>query len=179
MKIKICILLLLVLCVPRANAADWFEFDPPRNAQGGVIDMSDWLDAPAGKHGFVQVKSDQLMFEDGTPIKFWGVNICSARPYTDHATADAWADMLARYGVNSVRFHKFTSHGMPDSVSTTLTPENYKRLDYFSARLKEKGIYYGWSPIYGHKPRPADSSKILAYNEIANADMNKIGRAHV
>ncbi|MDZ7721276.1 MAG: hypothetical protein U5R06_00245 [candidate division KSB1 bacterium] len=172
MKAILVIVFVFLGAVYNGQAAEWFEFDPPENLQGGIIDMSDWLDAPAGKHGFVQIKSEQLVCEDGTPIKFWGVNICSGRPYTDHATADTWADMLARYGVNSVRFHKFTSHAMPDTLSTTLTPEKYERLDYFSARLKEKGIYYGWSPIYGHKPRPADSSKMLAYNEIANADMN-------
>ena len=153
-------------------AADWFPFVPTKGAKGGIIDMSNWLEKPAGQHGFLQCKSDQLVFQDGTPIKFWGVNICSARPYTDHESAQAWADILARYGVNSVRFHKFTSHALPDSISTDLSAEKYERLDFFSTRLREQGIYYGWSPVYGHKPRPADRSKLLAYDEIAAADMN-------
>jgi len=29
---------------------------------------------PAGKHGFLQVKGENFVFEDGTPAKFWGTN---------------------------------------------------------------------------------------------------------
>jgi len=150
---------------------DWFEFQPDEDFYGSVIDMSEWLDKPAGKHGFVQMQGDDFVFEDGTPVKFWGVNICSARPFTDDETIDQWVGQLSHYGVNGVRFHKFTQHGLSDTYSDRLKDEKWEHFDYFQASLREAGIYYGWSPIYGHKLRPGDKDRLLAYDEIADADM--------
>jgi len=150
---------------------EWFEFQPDENFYGSVIDMSDWLDKPAGSHGFVKMEGDDFVFEDGTPVKFWGVNICSARPFTDDATIDQWVQQLTHYGVNGVRFHKFTQHGLSETRSDRITQEKWNHFDYFQASLREAGIYYGWSPIYGHKLRPGDKERLLAYDEIARADM--------
>ena len=36
----------------------------------GVLNFSHLLDAPAGKHGFVQSKNGHLYFEDGTRARF-------------------------------------------------------------------------------------------------------------
>lgn len=147
-------------------AAGWFPFSPGEKFFPAEIDMTSWLDAPAGKHGFVQRKDDKLIFEDGTRVKFWGTNICSNQPFVEHAVADKWVDFLAKYGINSVRFHKFTYHVLTPEYSTQLIPEKMDNFDYFHNRLREKGIYYGWSPVYGHKPRPGDKSRLLAYDEI-------------
>jgi beta-galactosidase/beta-glucuronidase len=70
--------------------------------------MKAWLDAPAGKHGFVQMKGDDLQFQNGKPVKFWGVNIASNRPFVEREEAIRWTDFMAAYGINAVRFHKFT-----------------------------------------------------------------------
>ena len=169
MRSKIIIIIFLFNFL---SASNWYEFKPADKLGESVFNMSDWLDKPAGKHGFCQIQNDELVFEDGTPVKFWGVNICSERPYTTNQEADKWANILAEYGVNSVRFHKFSSHGMPENISTDLSAENYKQFDYFHAALKKQGIYVGWSPIYGHKPRPGDKDKLIAYDEIAAADLN-------
>ena len=29
---------------------------------------------PAGKHGFLQTRGREFVFEDGTPVRFWGTN---------------------------------------------------------------------------------------------------------
>lgn len=149
----------------------WYVFNPEENGSETVIDMSDWLDKPAGNHGFVEVKGKDLIFEDGEKVKFWGVNICSQRPYSDKNTIDKWVPFLAKYGINSVRFHKYTYHGMKGPGSTEIDPGLQENMDYFQHRLKEAGIYFGWSPIYGHKVRPGDRNRLLAYDEIAAADM--------
>ena len=145
---------------------DWIVFQPDSNYTKGIINMENWLDKPAGKHGFVQIKKDKLIFEDGTPVKFWGVNICSHLPYSDSSTVEKWANYLSKYGVNAVRFHKFSSHAINDNISTELDPDKFKRFDYFQYILREKGIYYGWSHIYGHNPKKADSVNMLNYSEI-------------
>ncbi len=148
----------------------WFEFKPGEDFSESVIDASEWLDAPAGKHGFLQMKGDAFMFEDGTPVKFWGVNICSQRPYSEKEEVDQWVQQLAKYGINGVRFHKFTSHANTGNSSTIPDEELYRKFDYFNAELRKKGIYYGWSHIYGHKVKPDDRDKLLNYEEIAGLD---------
>ncbi|MDO1499036.1 hypothetical protein Q2T40_01430 [Winogradskyella maritima] len=54
------------------------------------------------------MNGENLAFENGVPVKFWGVNICSNKPFVDNDKADKFVDMLAFMGVNGVRFHKFT-----------------------------------------------------------------------
>jgi len=151
---------------------NWFPFKPTTDQSKSIIKMNDWLEAPAGKHGSIKMNGDQLQFEDGTPIKFWGVNISANDVFTNHENAETWSNTLSNYGVNAVRFHKFSQPGMEENTSTKLSKEKYERLDYFSSKLKEKGIYYGWSPIYGHRPKSGDSIKLLAYEELALANMN-------
>lgn len=169
---------LLLACKPKSDP--WFVFQPAPPDSMSVINMTSWLDAPAGKHGFLQAGGDSLLFEDGTPIKFWGVNICSERPYFEADTIDKWIRFLAFHGINGVRFHKFTSHGLTGDVSTIIDSSKYARFDYFQQQLREAGIYYGWSPIYGHKPLPGDSSRMLAYGEIAQADLgNHLSRSTI
>lgn len=151
-----------------ADVSNWFPFTPENELNEGVINMNDWLNAPAGKYGFVQYEDEKLVFENGEPVKFWGTNICSRLPYVDGNEADKFAAFLAKYGINSVRFHKFTSHGYADKTSTQLAPDKYERFDYFQAKLREKGIYYGWSHIYGQRVLEKDSSRLVAYSEIKN-----------
>lgn len=148
----------------------WFAFEGEDDYAESMIDASHWLDAPAGKHGWVKMKDDRFEFENGEPIKFWGVNIAMGWAYADHDEAVEWARYLSKYGVNSVRFHKHSWNGLEgQSVSTKINPEKQARHDFFVQELKEKGIYYGWSHIYGHRPKPGDSTRILAYEEVLNA----------
>ena len=158
---------------------DWFAFRPDEDFSPSVIDTGAWLDAPAGRHGFVRPAGERLEFEDGTPVRFWGTNICNRRPACEAATAERWARFLAKYGVNAVRFHKFTwpgdeGLGVPGGDSTVLDPAGLDRMDYFVARLRELGIYTGWSHIYGHRPQEGDRHRLLAYDEVKQA-----GGAHL
>jgi hypothetical protein len=150
------------------NTSNWFPFTPSSTPVAGAIGMQSWLDAPAGKYGFVRSVDDKLVFENGRPVKFWGTNICSAVPFTDSKRADAFVGFLAKYGVNAVRFHKFSWYGYSAERSTELDPAKFARFDYFQSQLRQKGIYYGWSHIYGHRVSPGDSARLLAYQEIKN-----------
>lgn len=175
LKLSSCLLFFSIILFNATNIfsqdnpyENWFEFKPEEDFSESVIDMTEWLDAPAGRHGFVQMKNDDLVFEDGTSVKFWGVNISSRKPFSDATTVDKWVKHLSKYGVNAVRFHKFTWDAYKEGFSTKLDEEKYKNFDYFNAELRKKGIYYGWSHIYGHKVKPADKEKLLAYEEVAN-----------
>src|SRR5206468_12080683 len=60
---------------PVLTTPDWFAYQPKWATGKSAIGMEDWLDKPAGKHGGVRMKADQFVFEDGTPVKFWGTNL--------------------------------------------------------------------------------------------------------
>lgn len=155
------------LISPPVAQAQWFPLKINESAEKVEFDMTQWLHKPAGKHGFVKIDNDRFVFEDGTPIKFWGTNIASEKPFMPAAEAEAWSEWLARYGFNAVRFHKFTWRASDGIQSTVVTDDKWKNFDYLCYQLREKGIYYGWSHIYGHKVMPGDSSRLLAYNEVA------------
>ncbi|MFO7959215.1 MAG: beta-galactosidase [Candidatus Brocadiia bacterium] len=144
----------------------WFPFEPTNATEPGVVGMADWLDAPAGKHGYVQIDGDGFSFEDGTPVVFWGVNNGSGGCAPNHEAARQRAAWYSRYGVNAVRLHKFTNPCKDDRVSTRLKDDAWDRIDYYCARLRDKGVYYGWSHIYGHRIRPGDRDRLLAYEEL-------------
>ena len=58
--------------------------------------------------------------------------------------------------------------GIGDEIDgTRLTPQGLDRMDYFMAKLKEHGIYYGLSHTYGYRIRPGNRDRYLAYDEIA------------
>lgn len=160
-----------ILAHAQESTSYWF---PLNHAVDGpttesIIGMENWLDKPAGKHGFLKIEGSGFEFEDGTPVKFWGVNISSDRIFSNKETADRYVQYLTKYGVNAVRFHKFTWNAAKGDSSTVIREDLYTYMDYFLSELKDKGIYYGWSHIYGHKLRPSDKNRVLAYDEIVNA----------
>ena len=64
---------------------------------------------PAGQEGFITVKDGHLVKADGKRFRIWGVNLTG---WTQGSTnlppkeqAAAWAAVLARSGINCVRFH--------------------------------------------------------------------------
>ena len=151
---------------------DWFPFTPSGEAVAGVISMNDWLDKPAGKRGGVRMVGDRFQFEDGTPVKFWGVNLSYGGGCApEKAAADFTAARYAKYGVNGVRLHKFSypknKMGIGDlDDATKMTPDGLDRLDYFSAQLKTNGVYYGWSHTFGFYVCPGNRGRLVAYDEI-------------
>ena len=71
----------------------------------GAMDFSYLLDAPAGKHGFVQVKDGHLYFEDGLRAKFFGCDIAMNGCMPDKEKAEVDAERIAKSGLNIVRLH--------------------------------------------------------------------------
>jgi hypothetical protein len=151
---------------------DWFAFTPSADVVPGVISMNDWLDKPAGKRGGVRMAGDRLQFEDGTPVKFWGVNLSYGGGCApEKKAAEFTAARYAKYGVNGVRLHKFSypknKMGIGDlDDATKMTPDGLDRLDYFAAQLKKSGVYFGWSHTYGFYPCPGNRARLVAYDEI-------------
>ena len=127
-------------------------------ANRGVLDYSHLLDAPAGKHGFVETRGGRLYFEDGTRARFLGFNVAARSNTPDHETARKLAERFASMGVNVIRLHAADAPigDEPGSWSScreaplldyekgngrSFHTEGLDRFDYFAAQLKQKGIY--------------------------------------
>lgn len=124
----------------------------------GVLDYSHLLDAPAGKHGFVESRKGHFYFEDGTRARFLGFNVAARSNTPDHETADKMAARFAGMGVNIIRLHAADGPigeepgswssckeapllDYESGSSRKFHKEGLDRFDYFAAKLKEKGIY--------------------------------------
>jgi hypothetical protein len=162
----VAFLLAAVSWVQAAETDDWFEFQPKNDAAPGVIGMQDWLEKPAGKRGPLRIEKDGFVLGDGTPIKFWGVNLGNLDNAPDPDTGRAWADRYAKYGVNCVRLHKFMPDIMAKESSTRFDPERAGNFDAFTHTLRERGMYYGFSWVFSHKVRSEDRDKLRHFDEI-------------
>ena len=133
---------------------DWFPWTADADmSRTSVIDASGLLEAPAGKHGRVQRNGDHLIY-NGKPIKFWGLNTCYNAIASPKEVSEQRAAFYAKYGVNAVRLHKFADGPDWDGVLnrnsyTQYNPEKLFLMDYYVAKLKEKGIYVLLSANFG------------------------------
>lgn len=129
---------------------------------------------PAGKHGFLHVEKDNFVFEDGTPAKFWGVNLNGAACFPDKEYAPKVARRLAQAGCNIVRFHQLDAEfGTPNifnftkgrHVRTTrkLDERSLDALDYLIYCLKEEGIYCYLDMLTYRQFKEADGVKDAQY----------------
>ena len=143
-----------------------FTMDHRPEGSRSPVDVSFLLDAPAGKHGFLEVKDGHLATGDGQRIRLWGVNITDWSPGSRQipAKADAglWAATLARFGVNCVRFQFLDlkePRGLIDNKrddTRALDPQQLDREDYFIAELEKRGIYIDFNLLVGRPFNAAD-----------------------
>ena len=144
--------------IPFPAYADSFPFD---------IRFAFGDEAPAGKHGFLTVKGDKFVFEDGTPAKFWGANFNSALCFPTHEYAEQVARRVAAAGVNIVRLHQMDADWStpnifqfakgPRLVKTGIAdPESLDRMDYLIKCLKENGVYIYMDVLTYRKFRTAE-----------------------
>lgn len=163
-------LLLAHACAVAQEDDGWYEFKPTSENGPSVIGMEGWLDGPAGSHGPVLMRGQDLVFQDGRRVKFWGVNLGGSDCTPSREQADYWAERFARYGINCVRFHKPWDDLYRDDDSTALDPEALARFDYFCNALRQRGIYYSWSFFYHHRLRGKDFDKLWFAEDLKAAD---------
>jgi hypothetical protein len=144
-----------------------FNMDHRLAAQShSPVDVSFLLDAPAGRHGFIQVRNGHLATADGRRIRLWGVNITDwskgSRQIPSKEDAPFWAATLARFGVNCVRF-QFLDLGAPRGLidnrrqdSRSLDAEQLDREDFFIYQLEKRGIYIDFNLLVGRHFKAAD-----------------------
>ena len=154
----------------------WYEFKAGTNhLKPSVISMADWLDAPAGKKGRIAMQGEKLVLA-GQEIKLWGLNLCYGHCCPDKALSDQRAALYAKYGVNTVRLHKFADG--PDWMGVCLSnsfaefnAQALDKMDYLVAQLKARGIYVELSPNFGVKIGTKDREAIPYWTEFRDGQI--------
>ncbi len=150
------------------NILDW---------QTSPIDLSflNQHEQPAGKHGFLKAKGDQLMFDDGTLAKFWGTNITSYTLFhTPKDIVKSQAKRLSALGFNLVRLHHHDSPWVNPNIfgnekldTTKIIDENsIEKIDWWIKCLKDEGIYI-WLDLHVDRSVKAGDG-ITGFDEIRN-----------
>ena len=106
-------------------------------------------DRPAGRHGFIQAKGDQLVFQDGTPARFWGGNIAAYAIFSDKDEIQRQARRIAQLGYNLMRIHHHDSMSWvsPTVIDKTKADSQHfdaaavDRLDWWIKCLRDEGVY--------------------------------------
>lgn len=133
----------------RTDTREWKIFQPVAGPLQGPLDLSSFLDPPAGKHGFLQAEEDgHFYFEDGTRARFLGINLQPPQALPTHEEAELFAERLAQLGFNLVRLHHLDAPWAAPNLfdpnfndTQHFSKESLDRLDYFIAQLKSRGIY--------------------------------------
>lgn len=165
------------------GAADWYPFAAPSPIPAdSALNMSSWLETPAGKHGRIIAEEDKL-FYNGAPIKLWGINNSFDDCAPEAAIADKRADFYAAMGINSVRFHKYGDGSgwaglLREGSSTEFDPALLDRMDYYVAQLKERGIYTKLSPVFIIDIAEDDLSKVPYADEFDSVKNGRVNPKH-
>lgn len=160
---------------PAPGPEDWFMLmaGPDPLSPESIIDMSHLIEKPAGEHGFLNRNGKDFTFDDGTAVKFWGVDASmSSTVQSKHRQARFYA----KHGINMVRQHPVQSVlGLLQTSGRTsrFDPKKLDRWDRWFSILKDNGIYMTWSLFYPHVITEADGYPSELYEELPNRGAGK------
>lgn len=179
------------------NVTGDIELGPTPTERFGLADPASWPDdqldwrtspvdlsflnaaeKPAGKRGFVKAVGEQLMFEDNTPVRFWGTNLSA---YSLFKSPDdeirQQAKRLSALGFNLVRLHHHDSPWVSPNVfgdgtlvrdTQQLSAESLRKLDLWIKALKDEGIYI-WLDMHVQRALTANDN-IDDFDELPKKD---------
>ncbi|MBI5799730.1 MAG: beta-galactosidase [Verrucomicrobia bacterium] len=159
----------------------WFPWQATGDAASSALSMADWLEKPAGMHGRIKSQGDQLIY-NGKPMKLWGINLCYNACSPEKAMADKRAAFYSRYGINTVRLHKFADGAGWNGIQSKESAAEYdaaglERMDYQVAKFKEAGIYVKLSAHFGTiSLGPADRRDVPFLDEFGSFNGRKKDR---
>lgn len=155
-----------------------FPFVPSYDSPDNVVNMSHLLDAPAGRHGRIRVKSEHFVNDKGR-VKLHATNLTGPANFPTHEEAERLAARLARFGINCVRLHFFDrAYGtfmLPREAGIftegekrpqTIDPVRFERMDYLISEFKKRGIYVNFNLWVARKFEPCDGVPPGAYTAV-------------
>ncbi len=147
----------------------WWPVEPAPDAftDDALLDLRRLNEPVAGLSGFVRREGASLVLGDGTPVRFWGVNVGGEIVRMDDGSVRHLARRLAKVGVNAVRIHSPVFDAQAKDPAT-IDAEFLERVHFMVAALKAQGIYTTLSfhfPLW-FKVRPGYG--IAGYDRIQN-----------
>jgi hypothetical protein len=119
----------------------YFPYEPELDRFGAdaLLDLRDLNEPMAGTNGYVRNAGGQFVLGDGTPVRFWAMNVSSGNSGADRDSVDYLARKLAKLGINMVRHHS----GMfaEGSDPTKIDAKKLDNLHYLVSAMKRQGIY--------------------------------------
>lgn len=136
----------------------WFPIEAPKSlefADSPSFNFADAsgavLDAPAGKHGFLQVRDGGFYFENSpNRVRLSGVTLVHSSKFPTKEESELMAQRVATMGCNVVRLHHLdyylSGYGVFDRKTFDTSTENFDdelmdRMDYLIAQFKKNGVY--------------------------------------
>jgi hypothetical protein len=130
------------------------------------VDLSflNHADRPAGRHGFIKTDGDHFVFQDGTPVRFWGANLAAYALFsTPRQNVAKQARRMAQLGYNLMRIHHHDSAWVNPNIidreykdSRHLNAKSLDALEWWIKCLKDEGIYVWIDAHVGRSLMPAD-----------------------
>jgi hypothetical protein len=143
------------------------------------VDLST-LNHQPGAHGFLRTSGDRLVFEDGTPARFWGIDVMAYALFSSNTQIERHARRLAMLGFNLVRLHHHDTTGwvVPTVIdmhlknSRMLDRNGIDRVDYWIKCLHDNGIYV-WLDMHSYRQfrdgdRQTELGTIATYKEFSD-----------
>lgn len=128
--------------LPAEAPEGWFTFKSPvdsPDSKKSAFDLRCYNDERAGIHGHCRVDEKGLIFEDGTRLRFWGINTYQTIKMS-RDDVKYFVRHMAKFGVNLIRIHGPLSH--PNSKAFgEWDVKLLNQLHYFVAACREMGIY--------------------------------------
>src|SRR5688572_11292869 len=156
----------------RRGEADegYFAFEPPVDpfSDAALLDLRPLNEKVAGQAGPLKHDGNRVALGDGTPVRFWAVNVSAENAGRDRASIDYMARKLAKLGVNMVRYHSpMWTAGDPKKIAE-VDPKRLDDLHYLVTALKREGIYTALSFYFPLWLRVEPGMGIDGYDDLGN-----------
>ena len=149
----------------------WYVFDPPVDPfrDDAELDLRPLNESVAGVHGPLRRSPDgaSILLGDGTPARFWSVNLGWYESGQPDAYLEHLARRLAKLGVNMVRHH---SPLFDEAGDLTVLPHRLERLHRLAAALKAQGIYLNLSWYFPLWIKDAGKLGLPGYDDLPPGD---------
>lgn len=136
---------------------------PWNDTAPGITDLSSW-NQPIGPQDRVTISDDGHFHLRGERVRFLGINFAGDSPFMPTNKADGVAGRLAKFGVNSVRFHHMDAPWATGGGLLRYTATNSRdfqtaqldRLHYLVTALARHGIHANINLLVGREYRSGD-----------------------
>ena len=120
----------------------WRVFRPKRISQDSkknVLSLRHLNEKRSGSHGFCRIGKGGVVFEDGTKVKFWGINAYEPMKM-NKKSVDSFVSHMADLGVNLIRIQGTLCNPETHTFGK-VDARLFDKLCYFIKACKNSGIY--------------------------------------